>query len=125
MQARTALDSDLDTLLELNRDYLRSVENSDVERFREILADDFRCSLPDGSLLDRARFLERTAQPAGFSHLEGHDVKVRLMGDFAIVHARTTFTMPDGRAAAGRYTDVWAKRDGTWLAVSAHVTRLV
>jgi len=46
------------------------------------------------------------------------------MGDFAIIHARTTYTLPDGRPGAGRYTDVWARRNGRWLAVSAHVTRL-
>ena len=45
------------------------------------------------------------------------------MGDFAIIHAKTTYTMADGRAASGRYTDVWARRGGKWLAVSAHVTR--
>jgi hypothetical protein len=45
------------------------------------------------------------------------------MGDFAIVHARTTYTMADGRQGSGRYTDVWARRGGNWLAVSAHVTR--
>jgi ketosteroid isomerase-like protein len=124
MQAQTALASNLDTLLELNRDYLRSVETSDVQRFSEILADDFLCSLPDGSLIDRACFLERTAQPAGISNLEGNDVNVRLMGEFAIIHAGTTYTARDGRRGAGRYTDVWAKRDGAWVAVSAHVTRL-
>jgi hypothetical protein len=51
-------------------------------------------------------------------------MNVRLLGDFAIVHARTTFTLADGRAGAGRYTDVWARRDGRWLAISAHVARL-
>jgi uncharacterized protein DUF4440 len=50
-------------------------------------------------------------------------VNVRLMGDFAIIHAQTTFTTRDGRAGRGRYTDVWARRDGRWLAISAHVTR--
>jgi ketosteroid isomerase-like protein len=115
--------SDLDTLLDLNRDYIRSVETSDVRRFDEILADDFLCSLPDGSLVDRARFLERTAKPAGVVNLEAHDVNVRLMGDVAIVHARTTYATADGKAGAGRYTDVWARRGGRWLAVSAHVTR--
>lgn len=112
------------SLVELNGDYIRSVQNADVQRFREILADDFLCSLPDGSLLDRARFLERTAQPVTIVNLEAHDVRVRLMGDVAIVHARTTFTTADGRAGSGRYTDVWARRNGTWLAVAAHVTRL-
>ncbi len=115
--------NDLTQLLALNQEYIRSVQTGDVGRFREILAHDFLCSLPDGSLIDRDRFLERTAQPVTISNLEARDVNVRLMGDFAIVHARTTFTGPDGRAGSGRYTDVWARRNGTWLAVSAHVTR--
>jgi ketosteroid isomerase-like protein len=115
--------SDLQTLTELNRDYIRSVQTSDVRRFDEILADDFLCSNPDGSLVDRQAFLEQTAQPVKIANLEAHDVNVRLMGDFAIIHARTSYTLPDGRAGAGRYTDVWARRNGRWLAVSAHVTR--
>ena len=114
---------DLDTLLELNRDYIRSVQTSDVRRFDEILADDFLCSNPDGSLIDRAAFLAQTARPVSISGLEAQDVNVRLMGDFAIIHARTTFVRPDGGVGSGRYTDVWARRQGRWLAVSAHVTR--
>ncbi len=120
---QTASTSDLSTLLELNREYIRSVQNSDVKRFKEILADDFLCSLPDGSLIDRERFLEQTARPVTISNLEAHDVNVRIMGDVAIIHARTTYTAPDGTAKSGRYTDVWARRHGRWLAVSAHVTR--
>ena len=123
MQSTPALKPDLDCLLDLNRDYIRSVQASDVSRFQQILAEDFLCSLPDGSLLDKEQFLEHTAAPAKISNLEAHDVKVRLMGDFAIIHARTSYTLPDGRLGHGRYTDVWALRNGQWLAVSAHVTR--
>ena len=119
----TASKTDLDALLDLNREYIRSVQHGDVRRFDEILADDFLCSNPDGSLIDRAAFLEQTAKPVTISGLEAHDVVVRLLGDVAIVHGRTTYTGPDGAAGAGRYTDVWARRDGRWLAVSAHVTR--
>ena len=115
--------SDLDTLVALNDDYIRSVLASDVTRFDEILADDFLCSLPDGTLLDRKQFLEYTARPATISDLAVHDVNVRLMGDFAIIHARTTFKLAGGQQGEGRYTDVWARRRGTWLAVAAHVTR--
>jgi ketosteroid isomerase-like protein len=120
---QTAVKSDYATLLALNADYIRAVQTSDVARFREILADDFLCSLPDGSLIDKARFLEHTAVPASISNLEAHDVQVRLMGDVAIVHARTTFNLADGRPWSGRYTDVWARRQGRWVAVAAHVTR--
>lgn len=115
--------SDHETLLALNRDYIRSVQASDVRRFDEILAKDFVCSNPDGSLVDRARFLEQAARPVSISNLEAHDVVIRIMGDVAIIHARTAYTRPDGDAGAGRYTDVWARREGRWLAVSAHVTR--
>jgi ketosteroid isomerase-like protein len=115
--------TDLDALRRLNDDYIRSVQNSDVDRFEEILSDDFLNSNPDGSLVDRAGFLKQVARPATISNLSTEDVRIRVMGDFAIIHARTTYTSPDGRAAAGRYTDIWARRDGRWLCVAAHVTR--
>jgi ketosteroid isomerase-like protein len=123
METEMADAGDLDKLLELNRDYIRSVQNSDVRRFDEILADDFMCSNPDATLIDRAAFLRQTAQPVSIRNLEALDVNVRLMGDFAIIHARTSYTLPDGRQAFGRYTDDWARRGGRWLCVSAHVTR--
>jgi ketosteroid isomerase-like protein len=115
--------SDLDVLTRLNADYITSVQKGDVKRFDEILSDDFLCSMPDGSLIDRKRFLEVTAQPVTIRNLQAHDVNIRLMGDMAIVHAATSFTTAEGRPATGRYTDVWARRDGRWVAVSAHVTR--
>jgi ketosteroid isomerase-like protein len=123
MPPTAELTSDLETLTDLNRDYIHSVQHSDVRRFDEILAGDFLCSNPDGTLIDRAAFLRQTAQPVSIGGLEAHEVKVRLMGDFAIIHARTRYTLPDGRQAGGRYTDVWARRGGRWLCVSAHVTR--
>ena len=115
--------NDIAELTSLNRDYVNSVQNSDVKRFEEILAEDFYCSNPDKSLVDRAGFLKQTAVPVTIRNLEPHDVKIRLMGDFAIIHARTSYTMDDGQAASGRYTDVWARQNGRWLAVSAHVSR--
>ena len=122
--ATVTLDSDLDTLTQLNADYIRSVQKSDVRRFDEILAEDFLCSNPDGSLVDKQEFLKQTAVPMKMSELAAHDVKVRVLGDFAIIHARTTYTLGNGRAGAGRYTDTWVRRNGRWLATSAHVTRL-
>jgi ketosteroid isomerase-like protein len=123
MPAASDANSDLTALQQLNRDYIRSVQTSDVRRFDEILAEEFYCSNPDGSLVDRKGFLAQTARPVTISGLEAQDVLIRILGDVAIIHARTTYTLPDGRAGSGRYTDVWQRRDGRWLAVSAHVTR--
>ena len=124
MPEAAAAVSDRDILSRLNGDYIRSVQNGDVRRFDEILAADFRCSNPDGSLLDRAGFLAQTARPVTISNLQTHDVEIRMFDNVAIIHARTSYMMADGRPGAGRYTDVWARQNGKWLCVSAHVTRL-
>lgn len=116
--------ADLDALRRLNHDYVASVQAGDVRRFDEILAADFCCSNPDGTLIDREGFLARTARPVAIANLRAEDVMIRLFGDVAIIHARTTYTLPDGGNGSGRYTDVWHRRDGAWRCVSAHVTRL-
>jgi ketosteroid isomerase-like protein len=118
-----AMRSDLDALTALNGDYIHSVQHGDVQRFEEILAEDFLCSNPDGSLVDKNQFLAQTARPVTISGLSVEDVRVRILGDVAIIHARTSYTTADGEQRHGRYTDVWARRGGRWLAVSAHVTR--
>ena len=115
--------TDLETLTKLNLDYVNSVQNSDTRRFDEILSDDFLNTNPDGSLVDKAGFLKQIAPKARISNLACHDVSVRVMGDFAIIHARTSYTLPDGKAGNGRYTDIWAKRGGRWLCVAAQVAR--
>ena len=124
MRGATKTDtSDLEALTALNRDYIHSVQHGDVQRFGEILAEDFLCSNPDGSLVDKKQFLAQTARPVMIAGLEAQDVRVRILGDVAIIHARTSYTTTDGGQWYGRYTDVWARRNGKWLAVSAHVTR--
>ena len=110
-------------LARLNDEYIESVRTSNVSRFREILAPDFLCTLADGTLIDRDHFLANAAMPTTAHGLQVHDVNVRVLGDAAIVHAATTFTHADGRPGWGRYTDVWARRDGRWLAVAAQFMR--
>ena len=92
MQTNGSVQRDLDTLTALNLDFTASVQKGDVKRFEEILADDFMISNPDGSLLDKAEFLRLTAQPVTFSGLVAEDVRIRLLGDFAM---RALIRVPD------------------------------
>src|SRR3954454_23130206 len=101
--------SDLEVLTNLNRDYIRSVQNGDVRRFDEILAADFRCSNPDGSLLDRDGFLAQTARPVTISDLAAHDVEIRIFGDIAIILAGTSYTTADGQQGAAAATPISAR----------------
>jgi ketosteroid isomerase-like protein len=124
MQAASVIsEGDIGSLEKLNSEYINSVQMSDVGWFEKNLADDFLNSNPDGSLVSRVGFLEQIARPATISNFEARDVRIRLMGDIAIIHGRTTYNKADGEAAAGRYTDVWKREHGRWLCVAAHVTR--
>jgi ketosteroid isomerase-like protein len=114
---------DVEILDKLNKAYVDSVQKSDVRWFDEHLSEDFLNSNPDGSIVDRAGFLAQIAKPVALRGLEPREVKIRLFGDFAIIHAKTAYRKPDGQTGAGRYTDIWQRRDGRWQCVAAHVTR--
>jgi ketosteroid isomerase-like protein len=111
---------DLDALNALNTAYVASVQKGDVDWFRANLADDFMCTNPDASFFDKAGFLELIGKGARINGLIEDMVQVRLLGDFAIIHARITYKGASGAQHFGRFTDDWAKRDGVWRCVSAH-----
>ena len=122
MQGATAA-NDVENLEKLNASYMRSVQTSEVRWFGENLAEDFLNSNPDRSLADREGFLRQITRPATISNFGASDVRIRIFGDIAIIHGRTTYNKADDQPTAGRYTDVWARRSGRWLCVAAHVTR--
>src|SRR3954469_18297517 len=103
---------DIAVLTALNQDYIASVQRGDVRRFDEILAADFLCSNPDGTLVDRAQFLAQTARPVTITGLVAEDVQVRLFGDIALIHARTRYRTADGEERQGRYTHTLALLGG-------------
>lgn len=114
---------DLEALEELNRGYVRAAELSDVRWYEEHLAEDYLSTNPDGSLSDRAGFLARISRPYPGSNLEALDVRIRVLGDIALIHAGFRDRKRDGGVGEGRYTDIWARRGGRWLCVAAHFTR--
>ena len=112
--------NDIQTLEQLNRGYIRAAEASDVRWFEATLAPCFMASNPDGSLADRAGFLERIRRPNPLKSLAAVDARVRVVGDVGIVDSGFQCTKPDGQPWPGHYTDVYAFLDGRWQCVSAH-----
>jgi hypothetical protein len=110
-------------LADLNRNYVRSVDEADVSWFDANLAKDFFNTNPDGSIIDRAAFLAQIGRGSTVRNIREEDVLIRLFGAHAIIHARTSYVKPDGSAGAGRYTDSWHWIDGRWQCIAAHVSR--
>jgi len=115
--------TDLEIFQALNAGFIRSVRESDVAWFERNLSHDFLNSNADGTIVDRATFLRQIAQPCCVANFSVEDVRIRILWNAAIAHGRTTYTKPDGQAAAGRYTDVYVREGQRWLCVSADVTR--
>ena len=111
--------ADVAILDQLNKDYVHSDQFNDVKRFSELLAEDFIVQTP-GVTRNRGEFLEFIAKPRPFKDLAVHDVKIRILGDVALIHGRATYTMlADGEDQEALYTDAYQKREGTWVCVSA------
>lgn len=109
---------DLAILAQLDLDYNQADQASDGERFSEFLAEDFIVQSP-GVIRNREEFLEYIAKARPFKDLAVRDVKIRTLGDVALIHGRGTYTMlADGAEQEALYTDVYQKRGGSWVCVS-------
>ena len=115
--------SDIAQLEALNANYVRSAEEGDLAWYRANLADDYLCSTVDGKIADKQGFLKRIGSGSPGSRMQAVDVRIRLIGEVALIHAGFRYRKPDGAEGSGRYTDIWARRDGRWLCVSAHFNR--
>jgi hypothetical protein len=112
---------DLAILEQLNLDYIHSDQTSDVDRFRELLAEDFIIQF-EGVTRNRDEYLDYIARPRPrpFKDLAVHDVNIRILSDVALIHGRSTLTtLDDGVAREALYTDTYQKREGTWVCVAA------
>jgi Domain of unknown function (DUF4440) len=110
---------DLTALEQLNKDFFHSDQFNDVKRFSEFLAEDFISQFP-GVTRNRAEFLDYMTQPRPFKDLAMHDVNIRILSDVALIQGRSTYTMlADGAHQEALYTDVYQKRQGTWVCVAA------
>ena len=63
MPDTTNTKNDLETLTQLNADFVASAQNGDVRRLEQITAEDFMASLPDFLLRDKKQFLDMMVAP--------------------------------------------------------------
>ena len=114
-------------LLKLENEFARAVTSNDADALDKLLADDWVIVEPDGSLIDKARFLG-VIKSGALSHelMESTDMRVRLYGNTAVV---TGLTITKGKfmgqdfASCERATDIFVKQTDRWLCVFTQLTR--
>jgi len=114
-------------LIGLERDYARALMAKDRAFLMRFYASDWRGGNWMGfwskatmikSVLN-ARYVVKS--------MDVRDLKIRLMGDVAVVQGvDEEVTSVDGRDTSGKwaFTDVFARRDGVWVAVASHTSEI-
>jgi uncharacterized protein (TIGR02246 family) len=102
----------------------RAWVESDREALARILTDDWTVIDVAGRVRTKAEILDEMFGPDGSSiaQMTVDDVRVRLLGDVAVVTGRTLAVGKDGTTMRLRFTDVAVRRDGTWRVVASQGT---
>lgn len=117
-------DSQIDTLLALERMWNQAQLTRDVAAIRGIIGDRFVNTEWDGSFSNRGQFLADIADPKFKpSVLSDSDMKVSLYGTTAVVtgtyHAKGT-SHGKPYEHVGRFTDTWIFVAGRWECIASH-----
>ena len=114
-------------LLKLENEFARAVTSNDADALDELLADDWVIVEPDGSFIDKARFLG-VIESGALSHesMESTDLRVRIYGNTAVVTGLTATKgkfMGQDFTACERATDIFVKHTDRWQCVFTQLTR--
>jgi uncharacterized protein (TIGR02246 family) len=100
-------------------------KNRDCSGWGALLADDWTVTHINAQVITKAQALEmcRTGPPLTSTV---DQLSVRVYGDTAIVTGRTTATSSGAtpQTVRLRFTDVFVQRNGRWLVIASHATRM-
>ena len=109
-------DSDEQLVRQLDQAWNEVYLSNERERFAEILADDFRATLSDGSSAGKAQMMEPTeSRKVSFS-----EFGIQLFAPTAVTRGRVRIEHPE-TPAGQRFVRVYSKREDRWQAVAAFV----
>lgn len=123
-----AQSKDIEAIKSLNEAWLKTYPTRDSITLSKILADDFILVNPRGIRMTKKEVLLGLNSPEVETisvHIDS--VGVRIFGDIGLITCKTTFILKmNNKESTGKncYSDLYAKRNGKWSAVAAHVTLL-
>jgi len=106
-----------------------ALSSVDLDQLSRLWADDFVSTMADGRVTSGKKRLEalRAQKPDASSRVtsENQQVDVRVEGDWALVLVTSSW-LESGKRVGAPYqaTHVWAKRDGRWRLIAAHISEV-
>jgi hypothetical protein len=106
-------------VIRLEARWITAILNGDRSTVASILSDHFKHITNEGALIDRTQELAGIKKELFTIALSEQTVDFNPNGDAAVLHGLDTITQPGKPVKRQRFTDVFYKVNGTWLAVSA------
>jgi ketosteroid isomerase-like protein len=106
-----------------------ALSSVDVDQLSRLWSDDFVSTMADGRVTTGKKRLEslRAKKPDASSRVtnENQQVDVRVEGEWALVLVTSSW-VESGKRLGSPYqaTHVWAKRDGQWRLIAAHISEV-
>ena len=113
------------TITRLEHDWVTAIVNKDTVTLDRLIAADFS-GTTDDQIYSKDDAIE-DVKTGTHESLDLDNIRVRLFGDTAVVTMGQTEKSRHGDSDfSGHYlfTDVWAKRNGQWVAVASHGSRV-
>lgn len=114
-----------DEIIRLEARWITAILNGDRSRVAAILSEQFKHITNEGMLIDRAQELAGIKKEPFQIALSEQTVDFNPSGDAAVLHGLDTITQSGKPTKRQRFTDVFFKENGTWLAVSAQENVIV
>lgn len=114
-------------LVRLEHDYARALMTKDRAFLMRFYAPDWRGGNWMGFWSKSTMLKSVLGARYVIKKMEVRDLKVRVIGDLAIVPGvDEEVTSVDGKDTSGKwaFTDVFARRDGAWVAVASHTSEI-
>lgn len=111
-------------LTEIEGRLASTYKSGDCDGWGALLAPDWSVIHVTGAIMTRAEAIQACkAMPGPLEVLVFENLIIRPYGDSAVVTGRTTASAA-GQTVVLRFTDVFVRREGKWLAVASHATRI-
>lgn len=114
-----------DELIRLEARWITAILNGDQKTVAAILSKDFKHFTNGGTILDRAQELATIKKEPFMIRLSEQTVDFNPNGDAAVLHGLDTITQPGTPTKRQRFTDVFFKEHGRWIAISAQENVIV
>ncbi|WP_269789561.1 nuclear transport factor 2 family protein [Stenotrophomonas sp. Iso1] len=116
------------TLEQADADWNRLRLQGDTQTLAPLLAEDWLLTHSDGRVQHKADYLQELAtRQRRNTRIDNEDVQIRRYGDTTLITGTSVqAAVSDGKPWEGRFrfTRVWVQRDGHWLMVASHSSRL-